>query len=164
MAKMCFKEWLWETAAAETSHLHCDNGIFTVDMFWADCKMKNQSQSISGIGAKHENVMAERAIQTIIYMARTFMVHVPLNWCERGVDDLSLWGFAVKHSAWIHNHIPNLNSGLTPLKLLTKTRLIRWTYCIQMCESVQLLFLTQSCRTARKFLSGIDKYFASLKL
>ena len=83
---------------------------------------KNQTQSFLGVGAKHQNTLAERAIQTIIYMARTFMVHVSLHWTEQGVDDLSLWGFAVKHAAWIHNRIPNRTSGLTPLELLTKTK------------------------------------------
>jgi hypothetical protein len=122
MSKMRFEEWLWEMAAAEISHLHSNNGIFTTDMLRADCKMKNQTQSFSGVGVKHQNAMAERPIQTIIYMARTFMVHVSLHWAERGVDDLSLWGFAVKHAAWIHNRIPNQTSGLTPLELLTKTK------------------------------------------
>ena len=33
MSKMPFEEWLWEVAAAEISHLHSDNGIFTSNMF-----------------------------------------------------------------------------------------------------------------------------------
>ncbi|KAL7474499.1 hypothetical protein ACHAW6_000473, partial [Cyclotella cf. meneghiniana] len=41
---------------------------------------------------------------------------------EQGVDDLSLWGFAVKHAAWVYIHLPNRLSGLTPLELLTKTK------------------------------------------
>ena len=122
MSKVRFEEWLWEMAAAEIKHLHSDNGVFTADMFRDDCKMKHQSQSFSGVGAKHQNSIAERAIQTIMYMARTFMVHVSLHWCERGVDDLALWGFAVKHAAWLYNRIPNSTSGLTPLELLTKTK------------------------------------------
>ena len=39
----------------------------------------------------------------IIYMARTFMVHVSLHWSECRVDDLALWGIAVKHAAWLQN-------------------------------------------------------------
>jgi len=87
-------------AAVEITHLHSDNGIFTADMFREDCKTKHQSQSFSGVGAKHQNSLAERAIQTVMYMARTFMVHVSLYWTEHGVDDLALWGFIVKHAAW----------------------------------------------------------------
>jgi hypothetical protein len=43
MAKIRFEEWLWEMAAAEISHLHFDNGVFTADMFPEDCKLKHQS-------------------------------------------------------------------------------------------------------------------------
>ncbi len=50
------------------------------------------------------------------------MVHAFLHWTDRGSDDLSLWSFAVKHSVWIYNHVPNAWSGLTPLELVTKER------------------------------------------
>jgi hypothetical protein len=43
-----------------------------------------------------------------------------LHWTEGGSDNLSLWSFAVKHSVWIYNHVPNARSGLTPLELVTK--------------------------------------------
>eukprot|EP00804_Cyclotella_cryptica_P010682 CCRYP_005474-RA/>CCRYP_005474-RA protein AED:0.28 eAED:0.49 QI:62/0/0/1/0/0/2/0/56 len=56
MAKMRFKEWLV-------------NGIFTADMFCADCKQKHQSQSFSGARVKHQNALAKRTIQTVTYMA-----------------------------------------------------------------------------------------------
>ena len=52
-----------------------------------------QSQSFSGVGAQHQNSKAERAIQTIMYMARTFMVHSSLHWTDMGADDISLWLF-----------------------------------------------------------------------
>ncbi len=74
----------------------------------------------SGIGAQHQNARAERAIQTIMYMAWTFMVHASLHWIERGSDNLSLWSFAVKHSVWVYNHVPNVRSGLTPLELIIR--------------------------------------------
>ena len=57
-----------------------------------------------------------------MYMARTFMLHVSLHWTEHGVDDLSLWPFAVKHAVWLHNWLPNKVTGLTPIELLTKQK------------------------------------------
>eukprot|EP00804_Cyclotella_cryptica_P017353 CCRYP_020903-RA/>CCRYP_020903-RA protein AED:0.09 eAED:0.09 QI:0/-1/0/1/-1/1/1/0/153 len=122
MSKVGSEEWLWEMAAGEITRLHSDNGVFTAEMFCEDCKSKHQSQSFSGVGAKHQNSLAERATQTIMYMARTFMVHVSLHWSGRGVDDLALWGFAVKHAAWVYNLVPSRLLGLTPLELLTKTK------------------------------------------
>ena len=91
MGKLRFEQWLWDQAAAEVAHYHGDNGIFTAEEYRRDCDKKGQSQSFSGVGAQHQNAQAERAIQTVMYMARTFMVHCSLHWTERGVYDLSLW-------------------------------------------------------------------------
>ncbi len=57
-----------------------------------------------------------------MYMDWTFMVHVSLHWSNYGVDNLALWGFAVKRDVWLYNHIPNHLSGLTRHKLLTNTK------------------------------------------
>ncbi len=57
-----------------------------------------------------------------MWMARTFMLHVSLQWTDRGVDDIALWSLAVKHIAWLYNCIPNQATGLTPLKMLTHTK------------------------------------------
>ena len=122
MAKEVFEEWLREKAWVEIKHYHSDNGVFTAEVFREDCKEKHQKQSFSGVGAQHQNAKAERAIQTIMWMARTFMLHVSLHWTERGVDDIALWGFAVKHAAWLYNRLPNRVSGLTPIELLTKEK------------------------------------------
>jgi hypothetical protein len=43
-----------------------------------------------------------------------------LHWTKRGSDDLSLWSFAVKHSVWVYNRVPNFRLGLTPLELITR--------------------------------------------
>ena len=106
----------------QVKHYHGNNGIFSAEEYRRDCDEKGQSQSFSGVGAQHQNARAEQAIQTIMYMARTFMVHASLHWTERGSDDLSLWSFTVKHSVWIYNSVPNARSGLTPLELITKER------------------------------------------
>jgi hypothetical protein len=57
-----------------------------------------------------------------MYMACTFMVHASLHWAERGLDYISLWSFAVKHSVWVYNHVLNVRSGLTPLELVIRER------------------------------------------
>ena len=62
-------------------------------------KEEGQTQSFSGVGAQHQNAEAERAIQTVVYMARSFMIHAALNWGEDGSDDLSLWCLALDHAS-----------------------------------------------------------------
>eukprot|EP01082_Thalassiosira_pseudonana_P005723 g5374.t1 g5374 contig2:418133-419951(-) len=148
MSKVRFEEWLWEQAAAEVSHFHSDNGVLTADLFREDCKRKGQSQSFSGVGAQHQNARAERAIQTIMYHARTFMIHTSLHWSEYGADDLCLWSFAVKHAAWLYNRLPNRKSGLTPFELLTRTK-------ANHCDLLSTLLDILSFKMERNYQSGI---------
>jgi hypothetical protein len=81
-----------------------------------------QLQSFLGVGARHQNSKAERAIHTIMYMARTFLVHLSLHWTDMGADDISLWPFAVKQVVWLYNRVLNQVSGLTLLELITKQK------------------------------------------
>jgi hypothetical protein len=83
MGKAGFKQWLYDQCVCEVKHYHGDNGIFSVEEFWCDCEEKQQSQLFSSIGTQHQNAHAERAIQTIMYMAQTFMVHTSLHWKKR---------------------------------------------------------------------------------
>jgi hypothetical protein len=55
-------------------------------------------------------------------MARTLMVHSLHHWTDCGLDDLSLWSFAVKHLVWVYNHVLNVKSRLNPLELITRER------------------------------------------
>ena len=122
LGKERFEQWLYDVACAEVKHFHGDNGIFSSEEYRLECSEKRQSQSFSGVGAQHQNSKAERAIQTIMYMARTFMVHSSLHWTDMGADDISLWPFAVKHAVWLYNRVPNVESGLTPMELVTKQK------------------------------------------
>ena len=77
---LCAGKLLWPKLTSKS-----DSGIYfvqksstftvttrvTVDVFHADCNAKNQSQSFVVVGAHHQNVHAEHAIQTLMYMART---------------------------------------------------------------------------------------------
>ncbi len=86
-------------------HYHSNNGVFTACKFQKACAEEKQTQTFSGIGAHHQTE-AERVIQTIMYMARSFMVHAVLNWDEEGLNDIVLWLFAVDHAAWLYNCKP----------------------------------------------------------
>ena len=72
--------------------------FFTADVFQADYAYKHQFQHFLGVVAHHQNAHAEHVIQTIMYMARTFVIHVSFHWSEYGIGDLALWLFAVKHA------------------------------------------------------------------
>jgi hypothetical protein len=75
MGKARFEQWLWDQCVSKVKHYHGDNGIFSAKEYCHNCDEKGQSQSYSGVGAQHKNAHAERVIQTIMYITRTFMVH-----------------------------------------------------------------------------------------
>ncbi len=59
MAKECLVQLLWELAAAETYHLHSDNGILNAELFVEDCKKNFQMQSFSGVDAHHQTNLVD---------------------------------------------------------------------------------------------------------
>ena len=121
IGKAAFEDWIWNLAGVLAKHYHSDNGIFISEAFRNDCADKKQTQSFSGVGAKHQNARAERTIQTISYWARTMMVHSAIHWPSDGADDIRLWAFAVSHAAWLYNRLPNKNLGWrSPLEIFTQ--------------------------------------------
>ena len=122
MAKNDFESWLWDEARATVKHYHSDNGVFTAALFKEACDEVGQTQSFSGVGAQHQNSEAERSIQTVVYMARSFMIHAALNWGMNGSNDLKLWSLALDHAGWLYNRIPQRRSGITPLEFVTKDK------------------------------------------
>ena len=67
MGKSHLEQWLWKKSATEVSNYH--------DEYSKYCDDKGQNKSFSGVGSQHKNTQSECEIQTIIYMARAFMVH-----------------------------------------------------------------------------------------
>ncbi len=122
-AKEQFEEWLYELSCVEVARYHSDYGVFTSAEFQEDCKLKHQQQTYSGVGAKYQNGGAEWLIQSIMSMACTFMIHALLHWGEQGSDAVALWPFAVCHAVWLYNHLPNGVTGLSPIEIVTGTRL-----------------------------------------
>ena len=104
----------------EISHMHSNNGIFSSGQFRLECENKNKGQYFSVVGSQNQNKRSKRAIQTIMYMVRSFMFHSYLHWSDHVVDNIYLWYFAIKHAVWFLNHFPNYRSGITPLELITR--------------------------------------------
>jgi hypothetical protein len=97
---------------------HTDNGVFTTAEFQDELAKLNQGLSLSGVGAHHQNAVAERAIGTVVSLARTMMLHSKMRW-PKGVST-KLWPMAMKHAEFIVNHVPNLNN-VCPLDVVLKT-------------------------------------------
>jgi hypothetical protein len=98
-----------------------DNGIFAAHAFVQELYNHYQTAGYSGVGAPHQNGIAERNIGTIMSMARTMMLHSAVRWPD--VADSTLWPMAVDYAVHIFNHVPNNLSGISPIELVTRTAL-----------------------------------------
>ena len=104
------------TVGVILQQFHTDSGIFTLKEFIADLMHSEQSVRFSGVGAAHQNRSAERNIQTILNMAPTMMLHAALH-SPSGFISTDLWPMAMKHTVWLYNGIPSLETGLAPIEV-----------------------------------------------
>jgi hypothetical protein len=88
-----------------------DNGVFTSAEFKTDLERKQQTIKFSGVGAHHQNGIAERSIKTISYLTRTNLIHSAIRWPE--MNDLELWPFAFDHCVYLYNNLPG-KDGMAP--------------------------------------------------
>jgi len=79
-----------------------DNGSSCTSASFAERLQRfEQTVRFAGAGAHHHNGKAERAIQTVMSIARTMMLHAGVHWGE--VADLALWPMAVQHAVYVYN-------------------------------------------------------------
>ena len=102
-------------------HFRGDNGVFRSEEFLGALHRSNQSITFSGVGAHHQNGVAERAIKTTIELARAMLLHSALYWPDSIQENL--WPFALDHAVYLWNNLPNADTGLTPTEIFTQTRL-----------------------------------------
>ena len=100
--------------------IHTDNGIFNSALFRDHCSARLQKLRFSGVGAHHQNGVAEGAIRTISNMARANLIHASLRWPERSL--LDLWPFAMSYAVWVHNRLPPHGYGLSPMELWSRVK------------------------------------------
>ena len=91
---------------------HSDNGVFSSAEFKSHCDELNQKLTFSGVGAKFQNGVAERGIQTVSNMAKASMIHAAIRWPGRRLIDL--WPLAMQYAVWVHNRLPPDGYGASP--------------------------------------------------
>ena len=79
---------------------HTDNGIFNSSDFMEELLKKQQKIRFSGAGTSHRNGAAERAIKTVVTMARTMLMHAALR-CPEDTLSTDLWPMAMDYAVWV---------------------------------------------------------------
>ena len=62
-----FEQWIYDLATVCVKKYHSDSDIYDLSAFREDCAAQDQNQTFSGVGAKHQNAVAEQCIQTMSY-------------------------------------------------------------------------------------------------
>lgn len=96
-----------------------DNHPFAAEEFVQDTKLEHQTVTYSGVGAHHQNGVAERGLQTITTWARAMMMHQLIHWPDQ--FDAALWPFAMDHAVYLWNNMPKNRNGHTPAELFSGT-------------------------------------------
>ena len=131
---------------------HADNGVFTASEFQDELVQKQQGLTLSGVGAHHQNAMAERAIGTVVSMARTMMLHAKLRWPK--AVSTKLWPMSLKHAQHLMNHVPNINN-VCALDLVLQTTLPHMHCGTFMSGDVQLVCCNHNFKMVATFQSLI---------
>ena len=119
-AKIAYENQCRDTGVVVQKFMSDNGTAFTSRDFSEHLSAFHQINKFAGVGAHHHNAQAERAIRTIMSIARTMMIHAGIHWPD--VSDSTLWPMAVNQACYLFNHVPNPDTGLSPHDIFTKTR------------------------------------------
>jgi hypothetical protein len=101
-------------------HYHADNGRFAGNL-WIKLVQEHrpqQTMSFCGVGAHHQNRVAEKKIRDLQEAARTMMLHASICWPTS--QSVSLWPYAIRVAVDVMNSRPR-KDGMKMLPLQTFT-------------------------------------------
>jgi transposase InsO family protein len=94
-------------------HYHADNDLFRTKLFMADIEKKGQTISFAGVGAHHQNGIAEKRIGDLQRRATTLLLHAQRRWPD--AINTHLWPYAIRCANETRNTCPTKTSDLSPL-------------------------------------------------
>ena len=100
---------------------HTDNGIFNSSEFMEELLNNNKKIIFSGAGASHKNGAPERAIKTVVTMARTMFMHTVIRCTEEKIST-DLWPMEINYDVCVYNRTPDMQSGLSAIEIWSRSR------------------------------------------
>eukprot|EP00957_Ditylum_brightwellii_P174960 13321662-Ditylum_brightwellii.AAC.1 len=97
-----------------------DNSRFDSKEFQDSCKLAQQTFSYCGVGAHHQNGIAENMNKCLSHSARTSLLHAIRKWLD--VITAVLWPFAYRSQEEHHNHLDLNADCLSPIEVLLGTK------------------------------------------
>eukprot|EP00978_Attheya_sp_CCMP212_P006292 scaffold14257_cov69-Attheya_sp.AAC.1 len=111
----------WERIAATfgraIKRYHADNGRYAEADFRADATKQGQTVTYCGVGAHHQNGIAESWVKQFTLKGRTLLLHAKRHWPE--AITTMLWPFALKAAVKSHNDFYLHQDNKTPIEKFT---------------------------------------------
>ena len=98
-------------------HYRGNNMRYNETDFIDSCKQTNQKFNYCGVGAHHQNGLAEAKNKTLVYGARTLILYTKRRWHK--VINVALWPFATLATAKSHNELSLDENCKSPLEKFT---------------------------------------------
>ena len=98
---------------------HADNLRFNDNNFKGDCIKNGQTITYCGVGAHHQNAVAESKIKMVSYGARTILLHAKRKW--PAVIATALWPYAMQSIIERHNRLSLDSNARSPLEKFSNT-------------------------------------------
>ena len=144
-SKHTFEHFAWDEGFKIKSY-HSDNGIFSSAKFTSDCEKLDQKINYSGVGAQHQNGVAERNIKIVASWAQANLLHAAYHWPKH--ISVCLWPMTIQYAVCIFNHLLVLDTGVSPNEIWSQTR--------SSCGVTQSMCLRLSYKMVRRYQSGIQ--------
>ncbi len=116
-AKRCFERFSLDRGV-KVQHYHADNGIFASRSFREEVQKSGQTLSFCGVGAHHQNGVAERRIQDLSDSTRASLAHAAQR---NPAVTANLWPYALRHASYVRRLMPRENNSKSPEELFTKS-------------------------------------------
>jgi hypothetical protein len=123
-AKRSFEQFA-SSQGVTIKNYQADNFPFGSAEFRAHIDAESQEIRFSGVGAHHQNGVAECGIMTVTTWARCMMLHAVIHWPDQA--NLELWSFALDYAVYLWNNLPKRDNLLAPLEVFSATKFTNYS-------------------------------------
>ena len=96
---------------------HADNGRYADQGFLASINSNDQTITFCGVGAHHQNGIAERRIEDLTELARSMLMHAAHR--NKAVTS-NLWPYALAHASYTRRMIPREGHSKSPEEFFSR--------------------------------------------
>jgi len=117
-SKLAFEKFA-ASHGVNIKHYHADNGRFKDKLFSKSIEEKGQTISFCGVGAHHQNGIAEEKLGDLQRRATTLLLHAQRRWPD--AINSHLWTYAIRAANDSRNYAPTNEDDTCPMSKFCNT-------------------------------------------